>query len=102
MDGKHLLGHKTRIGHESRMTRALLVRVQRECFVGATRRPTYIVQDIEDARSSLGMDQIQNILVLGEIDEGPWDSLAIVFFLLVAQDESVELLLQRLVAKVDA
>jgi hypothetical protein len=33
------------------------------------------------------MDQIQNILVLGELDEGPW---AIVFFLLVAQDESVE------------
>jgi hypothetical protein len=48
------------------------------------------------------MDQIQNILILGELDEGPWDSLAIVFFLLVAQDESVELLLQRLVAVIYA
>ena len=55
-----------------------------------------------DTQSSLGMDQIQNILVLGELDEGPWDSLAIVFFLLVAQDESVELLLQRLVAVIYA
>jgi hypothetical protein len=39
------------------------------------------------------MDQIQNILVLGELDEGPRDSLGIVFFLLVPQEESVELLL---------
>ena len=84
------------------MTQAFLVRVQRECFVGPPRRPTYIVQDSKDTRSSLGVDQIQNILVLGELDEGPRDSLAIVFFLLVPQDESVELLLQRLVAKVDA
>ena len=71
------------------MTRAFLVRVQRECFVGPPRRPAYIVQDSKDTRSSLGMDQIQNILVLGELDEGPRDFLAIVFFL-------------RLVAKVDA
>ena len=66
------------------------------------RRPTYILQDSKDTRSSLGMDQIQNILVLGELDEGPQESLAIVFFLLVPQDKSVELLLYRFVAKVDA
>ena len=48
------------------------------------------------------IDEIENVLVVGEGDELPEDTLALVLIMLELEDVFVELLLQSLVGAVDA
>ena len=62
---------------------------------------TLVVDHGQDA-ADLVLDQVQAVLVVGELDEAPLDLLCLVLHLLHLEDVLVELLLEGFVRVVDA
>ena len=86
---------------KARMRFALLVDGMAECTICHTDGLTHIVKNGNNATSLLS-NEIQTVLIVGEVDERPFYSLALILLLFDFQDKIIELLLQSLVGVVDA
>ena len=83
------------------MILAFVVHVKGKGAIRCTWGSALIIQDAQDARSTL-VYEVQNILILGELDETPLYTFTFIFCLLILQNKRIELLLECFVAVVDA
>mmetsp|Transcript_9537 Transcript_9537/g.20903 ORF Transcript_9537/g.20903 Transcript_9537/m.20903 type:complete len:591 (-) Transcript_9537:776-2548(-) len=86
---------------EAPVALVLLHQLVAEALVGALRHDALLVEDREDS-GRLGLQDVDGVRVVGEVEGVPGDALAGVKLLLELEDEGVEELLQPLVGEVDA
>ena len=66
------------------------VALARVAVVGGRRQQALLIQQREHARRPLGLDEVEDVLVVGEVDVAPVDALALVLGLLELEDEVVD------------
>ena len=96
-----IVGRKCRGAGRSAPAAVLVVQRLGKGLVGVEGLDALLVQYAQDARVA-PIDEVENVLIVGELDELPRDALPLVLGLLQLEDEAVELLLERFVGVVDA